>query len=69
MPLEAENIDLEDAIDAITETTTAAAAEVKQLRDKLERLEAKMGRPPAPAANDNSRELTRDFQVNVFNFD
>jgi HK97 family phage major capsid protein len=57
MPLQAieDHIDVDDAIDALTETTTTAltkqAGEMKRLGDKLEKLEAKMSRPGA--ANDN----------------
>jgi HK97 family phage major capsid protein len=57
MPLQAiteDHVDVDDAIDQLTETTTAALGEVKQLREKLEKLEAKMGRPGA-AANDNNK--------------
>ncbi len=62
-PIEQDNhaghVDVEDAIAALTTTTTAAltkqSAEVAQLADALGRLEAKAGRPGfrSDAANDN----------------
>lgn len=52
MPVEATNLPIEDAIDALAETTTTALGEVKELRNRLEKLEARSKRPGAPA-NDN----------------
>lgn len=62
-------VDVEDAIDTLAETTTAAlkaqASDVKQLRETLERLEAKMGRPGAAiASNDNHRFTTQHANDN-----
>jgi HK97 family phage major capsid protein len=74
MPLQAieDTIDVDDAIEQLTETTTAAftkqAGEMKRLGDKLEKLGAKMGRPGAAndnfvqgrAANDNNNDLATE---------
>ncbi len=58
MPLQAtieDNFDVEELVGILAETTTAGftkqAGEMKRLTEKLEKLEAKMGRPGA--ANDN----------------
>ena len=58
MPLQAtieDAVDVEEAIDSLTETTTAGftkqAGEIKRLTDQLDKMQAKMGRPGA--ANDN----------------
>jgi HK97 family phage major capsid protein len=55
MPLQAletndDHVDIDEALESLTTTTTAA---LKKLEGKLEKLEAKMGRP-GTAANDNT---------------
>ncbi|MBR0993799.1 phage major capsid protein [Bradyrhizobium japonicum] len=65
MPVEATNIDtpIEDAISELTEAATTALDQVKTLGDRLDKIEARAGRPGAPANDNFSVKAANDNDI------